>query len=466
MDTSNYLDPWTEPQRYDAIKWQVRESLFEDSAFIAGTLERPLVEIPWYYGKTSLIHLLTQRSGRNRNLIFQITWGLCLERYTTTELTESNDRLSALAGIAQLVQNKLRYTASYGLWLDFFIEQLQWSTIPGVNDTNKPIPSWSWLSTEKSVFTVRDITEELRTARISRYPPVTGFQPLSDLYVRLPRPASFMVYGSMKSCQAYPWFDEHGSHKWDIAPAPSEVSDLVESAIQRQWDACILKADDPLQEEVKHYTFEHKSRVKFAPDAILRSREMLCCFLLSRVIDGRGRVTDHGLVLRQDGCVSTSYRRVGYFAESGYESPASSQVHSSHSSTVNDPHIASSVSSDSGDIASFLYEPGSVDSGILENSEQNDIFVGPSLHEGRREDADFNSSIPSPTEAVEIDDSHVGVSGMDFLTLSEPYLMRSNSEPSMETFSMEYPAALDWADQIAQFTFFNGSETEVEIEIF
>ena len=56
---------------------------------------------------------------------FRTSWAEILYGYTRTELTDSDDKLSALPGIAELVFDKLGYEASWGLWLNFFVDELQ-----------------------------------------------------------------------------------------------------------------------------------------------------------------------------------------------------------------------------------------------------------------------------------------------------------------------------------------------------
>ncbi|KAF1349442.1 HET-domain-containing protein, partial [Lizonia empirigonia] len=70
-------------------------------------------------------------------------------RKSGTELTNIDDRLSALAGIAQFAHEELHYKASYGLWLDSFIEELSWFTWnpdTRFEEISGQTPSWSWVS--------------------------------------------------------------------------------------------------------------------------------------------------------------------------------------------------------------------------------------------------------------------------------------------------------------------------------
>lgn len=55
---------------------------------------------------------------------FQNSWYEMLPRYTQGELSHYDDRLSALAGIAQLFYRKSSYEASYGLWVTFLLDEL------------------------------------------------------------------------------------------------------------------------------------------------------------------------------------------------------------------------------------------------------------------------------------------------------------------------------------------------------
>ena len=87
---------------------------------------------------------------------FKRVWSHVLSDYTKARLSNEDDRLSALAGIAQLLGHHEGYKSSFGLWLPIFLNELLWYTWMGERDNWKnrkdtqAIPSWSWLSLQTS----------------------------------------------------------------------------------------------------------------------------------------------------------------------------------------------------------------------------------------------------------------------------------------------------------------------------
>jgi hypothetical protein len=59
--------------------------------------------------------------------IFRHTWSKIIKGYSETILSNVDDRLSALAGIAQLVCQNSTHQASYGLWHHIILDELLWS---------------------------------------------------------------------------------------------------------------------------------------------------------------------------------------------------------------------------------------------------------------------------------------------------------------------------------------------------
>lgn len=88
-------------------------------------------------------------------------WYSMLQQYTRRELTDPADKLTALAGIAQVMHNTLQCKYLFGLWEDDMIRGMQWATNtdryskewakPLKRPTKDRAPSWSWASLEGHV---------------------------------------------------------------------------------------------------------------------------------------------------------------------------------------------------------------------------------------------------------------------------------------------------------------------------
>ena len=88
-------------------------------------------------------------------------WYSMLEHYTRRDLTDPADKLTALAGIAQVIHNILQCNYLFGLWEDDMIRGLLWTTNTDryskdwAESLRRPgkdrAPSWSWASVEGHV---------------------------------------------------------------------------------------------------------------------------------------------------------------------------------------------------------------------------------------------------------------------------------------------------------------------------
>lgn len=86
-----------------------------------------------------------------------VLWHKLLMEYTQLKLTLNKDKLSALAGVATRLFNRLNggQSMSYlaGCWRETFIEDLLWEASPYTGDTpprvNEDIPSWSWARSDQ-----------------------------------------------------------------------------------------------------------------------------------------------------------------------------------------------------------------------------------------------------------------------------------------------------------------------------
>lgn len=95
-------------------------------------------------------------------------WGSIVNAYSTAKLTKDSDKLVALAGVAEAMQERLcdRYVA--GLWESNLLTELLWSVAQADKPRPNPCiaPTWSWLSTNstvrvKSHYDPQDIRKQL-----------------------------------------------------------------------------------------------------------------------------------------------------------------------------------------------------------------------------------------------------------------------------------------------------------------
>lgn len=96
------------------------------------------------------------------------SWPKIVEDYSQRQLTNPNDRLPAIAGLARRFQcvNEDEFLA--GLWKSKLHIGLLWRRVPSKSDTLEPsspnehrpprrTPSWSWISTNKAVEVSRKL---------------------------------------------------------------------------------------------------------------------------------------------------------------------------------------------------------------------------------------------------------------------------------------------------------------------
>jgi hypothetical protein len=83
--------------------------------------------------------------------IFQLTYGTIINMYTSCSLTFCKDRLVAISGIIQLIEESSGLTPIVGLWRELLLPNILWtsqtsSPRPEFTSTDKSPPSWSWAS--------------------------------------------------------------------------------------------------------------------------------------------------------------------------------------------------------------------------------------------------------------------------------------------------------------------------------
>ncbi|KFA68382.1 hypothetical protein S40285_02473 [Stachybotrys chlorohalonatus IBT 40285] len=84
-------------------------------------------------------------------------WRGLVHSYTACELTRPDDKLVALSAIVQQIRSLSGYTYKAGLWIEWIMSDLLWSSVhgPSATATTRPskyrAPSWSWASVEGQV---------------------------------------------------------------------------------------------------------------------------------------------------------------------------------------------------------------------------------------------------------------------------------------------------------------------------
>ncbi|KAK5956167.1 hypothetical protein OHC33_002740 [Knufia fluminis] len=80
-------------------------------------------------------------------------WYAAARAYSEANLTRYSDKIVALAGVAEMCQERLQDKYIVGLWKKRFIAQLCWEAYPQGHDRPDPCiaPTWSWLSINGSI---------------------------------------------------------------------------------------------------------------------------------------------------------------------------------------------------------------------------------------------------------------------------------------------------------------------------
>ncbi|KAG7414069.1 hypothetical protein Forpe1208_v008295 [Fusarium oxysporum f. sp. rapae] len=125
--------------------------------------------------------LLSRKPPTNENLIdFRRCWDDTIHKYTQTNLTFSNDKLIAFAGVAKAIEGIQNDTYLAGLWKSAFIYQLAW-TRTSYDAIKKPLdlasgraPSWSWLSVDGEILLPQACKPRKHFASIVEFPDINS----------------------------------------------------------------------------------------------------------------------------------------------------------------------------------------------------------------------------------------------------------------------------------------------------
>jgi hypothetical protein len=104
-----------------------------------------------------------------------LRWSEILGNYTGRSLTNANDRLPAISGVATLFSTKMNCEYFAGLWEEYLLQQLLWSCILTQTSTAgkdvqqvKHQPSWSWASISHRIYFSEDWIHYVPTASIEQ----------------------------------------------------------------------------------------------------------------------------------------------------------------------------------------------------------------------------------------------------------------------------------------------------------
>ena len=167
------LPPSKETGPLEARAWTFQESILTRRELLYGQeqisfrcLERQVFENGTSSVRQERGPYLDVRGQNQKNLAEKKAevlrrWYSMLELYTRRRMTDPADKLTALAGIAQVVHDTLKCTYMFGLWEDDMVRGMMWTTNTNryssewAKSLRRPIndraPSWSWASVEGHV---------------------------------------------------------------------------------------------------------------------------------------------------------------------------------------------------------------------------------------------------------------------------------------------------------------------------
>lgn len=108
------------------------------------------------------VHNLNEHSGEegmNWQSYAYFVWSKAIAPYTRRKMSESLDKLAAIAGFAKYCQKIISCKYMYGLWEDYLCDELLWKVHVPVIDNSTHVrrvenraPSWSWASVDGPVL--------------------------------------------------------------------------------------------------------------------------------------------------------------------------------------------------------------------------------------------------------------------------------------------------------------------------
>jgi hypothetical protein len=291
------------------------------------------------------LFVASQQLARSKSPLsdFQRIWIESLSNYGRAMLSNNDDRLSALAGVVQLMRQQFNYQASFGLWLDFFIEELLWKVIPPstvtvqYHSSTENVPSWSWLGIQGCIFGSNvSIDQQRHVAKILQSPPATPFTQISTLLKQVTQPRSLKLLGWLASGWPMPLHTFY-DWNWSLVPATTKFSDNLNAYKHVAWEA-YLKNAAVQGRDLGRSELHLLMQLRFFPDRAPQSPHPLTCVLLkSKISSSQAKPTtptfiDLGLVLERVGSTGHMFRRIGTFEESVW-------VNKRHVLTSDDPEL-------------------------------------------------------------------------------------------------------------------------------
>lgn len=271
---------------------------------------------------------------------FQRIWSSILHEYSQTVLSNDDDRLSALAGIAQIPQQILHQESSFGMWYSFLADDILWYTLKEFHQEGAPrdynslrqnpkVPSWSWIGlrdiivnlTERRTFSL-ELTKTVYCVEFSELPVRTGFESISGITKKLSQPVALRLRSRLIECRPIPMEkapqnDFKDFWQWILVPVKRDLSPKMEeyeASLWKAWladEACLAPQPDPLE-------VYPLSKIEYHPDVEPMRPQVVFCCPLKRIFHDKPTkpvLLDYGLVLEPIESYKNRFRRIGAYLE-------------------------------------------------------------------------------------------------------------------------------------------------------
>lgn len=348
------LSPRTIHFAADEVFWDCRH----EQKWYNGVENSPVLES---YALKRLFLVMTKECPQNIRIpVFQFVWSNIIYGYTGRRLSDENDRLSALAGIIELSTRIFGLTMSYGLVIEDILNALLWSResysdVWSFHSSSSsllgPVPSWTWLSKlvrveyhEPSAYYDDLFQILIRSACITKAPPVTPFSSIIALTNGLTQPDSIRIRCWIQACHLVPFVrrsEPNPKLRWSLVPVTTKpniplgtyLADVWSSIARNDffsnrvpWDQS-LPFLQYLQSLYQRYQkLGISGYIYCQPDLQLSLCKSYPCLLIKRLhgrekystvykLPIRTTVADFGLLCEPIDASKKLYRRVGYFHE-------------------------------------------------------------------------------------------------------------------------------------------------------
>jgi hypothetical protein len=228
---------------------------------------------------------------------FHQSWYDIVEHYSARNLTNHEDKMMAICGIADIIQQKTGIQFIAGLWLKTLSFNLLW-VIPSPCESRppRPVPSWSWAAVDGRITHLLKVsaTEEANLR-------VTGYIPSSS------SPSGITAY--LKSVNEIHYKTEWEQTTFYVSVESVEPTLEYKSLVHKatlKMSGCLCDLD--------------LTKVNFIPDVLADTTTG--AFLLSLpILSFKNPYVDplgspiqlHGIVVRARPRTVATYERVGYF---------------------------------------------------------------------------------------------------------------------------------------------------------